>query len=103
MRAYSARFISSSESTNTNFYSGIRGETLPKIERWWANADLNKRVDWRFRNHCFARDGDRWHPYGRCFDTPMNDENHRPARHRDRRQANKKLLGKRRRNAKHAR
>jgi hypothetical protein len=31
----------------------------------------------------------------------MNDsENHRPARHRDRRQANKKLLGK---NAKHAR
>jgi hypothetical protein len=34
----------------------------------------------------------------------MNDsENHRPARHRDRRQANKKLLGKRRRNAKHAR
>jgi hypothetical protein len=46
---------------------------LPKIERRWANADLNKRVDWRFRNHCFARDGDRWHPSARCFDTPLND------------------------------
>jgi len=42
-------------------------------------------------------------PSGRCFDTPINDtKNHRSARHRDRRQANKELLGKRRRNAKHA-